>query len=162
MKICVISDTHSYLEDGIIEFCSDADEIWHAGDIGSVELFENLENWKSLRAVYGNIDDYKIRLRCKEILFFEIEGKKILITHIGGYPGKYAPGIRNLLTEMNPDIFICGHSHILKIMYDDKHNLLYINPGAAGNKGWHKFVTAVKFEIILGEIKNMQVFEIKR
>jgi hypothetical protein len=162
MKIGLLSDTHDYIDTEILDFFSSVDEIWHAGDIGSEELLNKLETFKPLRAVFGNIDDYKLRLRVPEHQRFEIEGKKIWITHIGGYPGNYAKHLRDELHLNPPDIFITGHSHILKVINDKKLNLMHINPGAAGNKGWHKFVTAVRFEIIAGEVKNFDVFERKR
>lgn len=161
-KIGLISDTHGFIDPEIMDFLKDVDEIWHAGDIGSESVLDKLEAFKPVRAVYGNIDDYKIRQRTKENLKFEIEGKKIWITHIGGYPGNYATHIKPELIQNPPDLFITGHSHILKVINDKKLNLLHINPGAAGNKGWHKFVTAVRFEITDGEIKNFDIFEKKR
>ena len=162
MKIGLLSDTHGLLDKEILEFFKNCDEIWHAGDIGTEEILDELEKYKPLRAVWGNIDGTNIRLRTKEILNFECEGKKVLMTHIGGYPGKYSPNIKPLLLSERPDIFIAGHSHILKVINDPKLKLLHINPGAAGNKGWHKFVTAVRFEISEGEIKNFDIFEKKR
>lgn len=162
IKVGVISDTHGYLDDGIYEFLSEVDEIWHAGDIGSEELLSILESWKKLRAVYGNIDDYKIRLKLKSKNIFEIYNQKIFITHIGGYPGKYETKLKEELQNEKPNILICGHSHILKIIYDNNYNLLYINPGAAGNKGWHKVITAVRFEFHENDLKNMEIYERKR
>lgn len=162
MKIALLSDTHGFLDKEILEFFKNCDEIWHSGDIGNEEVLDELENLKPLRAVWGNIDGTNIRLRTKEMLIFECEGKKVLMTHIGGYPGKYSQHIKSILTYERPDIFIAGHSHILKVINDTNLKLLHINPGAAGNKGWHKFVTAVRFEISEGEIKNFDIFEKKR
>lgn len=162
VRIGLLSDTHGYIDKDIMDFFKDVDQIWHAGDIGSEETLDTLETFKPTKAVFGNIDDHKIRIRTSEHLRFEIENKKIWITHIGGYPGKYSPHIKQELFSNPPDIFICGHSHILKVMNDKKLNLLHINPGAAGNKGWHKFVTAVRFEISNGEINNFDIFERKR
>ncbi|MBN2778304.1 MAG: metallophosphoesterase family protein [Bacteroidales bacterium] len=161
-KIGLLSDTHGHLDKDILNFFTDVDQIWHAGDIGNEETLDILESFKPTKAVFGNIDDHKIRIRTSEHLRFEIENKKIWITHIGGYPGKYWPHIKQELFSNPPDIFICGHSHILKVMNDPKLNLLHINPGAAGNKGWHKLVTAVRFEISIGGLKKFDIFERKR
>ncbi|MCK9256140.1 MAG: metallophosphoesterase family protein [Bacteroidales bacterium] len=169
MKIGLISDTHGYLDKEILDFFAECDEIWHAGDIGSEQVLDELEKFKPTRAVWGNIDDTKIRIRTKEFLSFKCQGLKILMTHIGGYPGKYSQNIKALLLELKPDVFIAGHSHILKVIYDKNFNLLHINPGAAGNKGWHKFVTAIRFDIEKEEnfktldekIKNIDIFEKK-
>ncbi|MDR2010362.1 MAG: metallophosphatase family protein [Bacteroidales bacterium] len=163
MKIIgLLSDTHGYLDPEIIDFFSDTDEIWHAGDIGSEYVLEQLELLKPVRAVYGNIDDQKIRLRTKEHLIFKTEGIKVWITHIGGYPGKYDPKVKPDIFNDPPKLFISGHSHILKVMNDKTLGLLHINPGAAGNKGIHKVITAVKFEIGEGKISNLLVFEKNR
>ncbi|HNY45098.1 MAG: metallophosphoesterase family protein [Bacteroidota bacterium] len=168
MKIGLLSDTHGYLDKEILDFFAECDEIWHAGDIGSEQILDDLEKFKPIKAVWGNIDGTKIRARTKEFLNFVCEGQKVLITHIGGYPGKYAPNIKNLLLDIKPDIFIAGHSHILKVIYDNNLKLLHLNPGAAGNTGWHKFITAIRFEIENNTvnpnevIKNIDIFEKKR
>lgn len=162
MRIGLISDTHGYFDPEISQFFDDCDEIWHAGDIGSENVLDEMEKLMPVRAVWGNIDDAAMRLRTKEFLTFECEGKKILMIHIGGYPGHYSSQVKPLLLTYCPDIFIAGHSHILKVINDPKHTLLHINPGAAGNKGWHKFVTAIRFQILNGEIGNLDVFEKKR
>ena len=158
-KIGLVSDTHGVVYPEWISFLSDVDEIWHAGDIGTEDVLNYLENIKPVRAVYGNIDDHNIRIRTKEKLRFVVEGLDVLMVHIGGYPKKYVPEIREIINNNAPDLFISGHSHILKVINDKQHNLLHINPGAAGNKGWHKFITVVKFEIEKGKIKNLQIFE---
>lgn len=161
IKIGLISDTHSYWDDKFSLHFSDCDEIWHAGDIGSEELcsqFESLE--KKFRAVYGNIDNHKIRSFYPESLRFSLENIDVLITHIGGYPGKYIPAIKNILNIKPPQLFICGHSHILKVIYDKSHNMLCVNPGAAGKYGFHKVRTLVKFVIDNGNIKDMEIIEL--
>jgi putative phosphoesterase len=158
-KIGLLSDSHGYIDTEIIGFFSDVDEIWHAGDIGSEEVLDRLESLKPVRAVYGNIDDQKIRLRTKEHLRFEIEDLDVWITHIGGYPGKYAPQVKPQIYSNPPKLFISGHSHILKVMNDKTLGLLHINPGAAGKTGIHKVITAMKFDIDSGKIKNLLIFE---
>ncbi len=158
-KIGLLSDTHSYIHDEMLDFFSGCDEIWHAGDIGDMSIINKLQNIAPVRAVYGNIDDAKIRQHYPEKLIFETAGKKIFITHIGGYPGKYESAARKNIEKEKPDLFISGHSHILKVIHDDKHNLLHINPGAAGKVGLHKFVTAVTFQIQNNNFEKLQVFE---
>ncbi|MDD4215981.1 MAG: metallophosphoesterase family protein [Bacteroidales bacterium] len=157
-KIGLISDTHGHIDSECLDFLSDVDEIWHAGDIGSEQILDLLESKKPVRAVYGNIDDTNIRKRTKENLRFNCEEVDVWITHIGGYPGNYSSKIK----KNPPRIFISGHSHILKIINDKKLGLLHINPGAAGNKGWHKFVTAIRFVINGDQISDLQVFEKSR
>jgi len=161
-KIALISDTHGILLNSVLDFLSDSDEIWHAGDIGNINVLEELEKLKPLRAVYGNIDNHEIRIRVPEIQFFEMEKHKVLMTHIGGYPGRYENKIYNEILLKKPNLFISGHSHILKIMQDKKHNFLHINPGAAGTNGFHLFITAVKFILDNGKIHDVFVFEQKR
>ena len=161
MKIGLISDTHGYLDEQVFKYFKECDEIWHAGDIGTLELAYQLQAFKPFRAVWGNIDGKEIRAHYPEDQIFECEGKKIWITHIGGKPPQYSKGIRPKLKEYQPDIFICGHSHILRVMTDEKMNrLLYINPGAAGLQGFHKIRTLLRFEIMAGQLGNMQVIEL--
>lgn len=161
MRIGVISDTHGFLDEKVFKYFKDCDEIWHAGDIGNMAVAEKLGNFKPLKAVYGNIDTPQIRRQFPEEFLFEIDGLKILMRHIGGKPPRYAQGIKRKLTTLKPDIFICGHSHILRIMRDpDLEDLLYINPGAAGREGIHKIRTLVQFEIDSGSIRNLQVIEL--
>lgn len=161
IKIGLISDTHSYWDDKFSLHFSDCDEIWHAGDIGSEELSSQFESLgKKFRAVYGNIDNHKIRSFYPESLRFSLENVDVLITHIGGYPGKYIPAIKNILNIKPPQLFICGHSHILKVIYDKSHNMLCVNPGAAGKYGFHKVRTLVKFVIDNGNIKDMEIIEL--
>ena len=137
----------------------DCDEIWHAGDFGTIELVNKLQAFKPLRGVYGNIDGQEIRAEFPSQNIFTIEGIKVFMQHIGGYPGKYAPGIRNVILSEKPALFISGHSHILKIMFDQMLNCLHINPGAAGKQGWQKVRTLVTFEIDGAEMKNCSVIE---
>jgi len=137
-----------------------ADEIWHAGDVGSIAVLESLENVGKLRAVFGNIDGHEIRQIIPEILEFECEQVKVFITHIGGYPKKYVKGIKEMLKISKPKIFISGHSHILKVMFDNELHILHINPGAAGISGFHKVRTMIRFEIDTNQIKNMEVIEL--
>ncbi len=161
-KILLLSDTHNYIDDQILKFVKQADEVWHAGDIGSLEVTDALKNIKPLRGVYGNIDGKEIRSEFPLDLIFEIEKKKVWITHIGGYPNRYYPRVKEKISEINPDIFICGHSHILKVMYDKKNDLLHLNPGAAGKHGFHKVRTMLRFTIDDGNIKGMEVIELAK
>ena len=161
-KISLLSDTHSKLDERFIPHLKNSDEIWHAGDIGSLDVYDKLTKLTDVKAVYGNIDDHKIRIGLKSELFFKCEGVNIYMTHIGGYPGKYSKGIKEKIEKTNPNIFICGHSHILKIMNDKKNKLLFLNPGAAGNHGLHKVKTIIKFDIDDKEIRNLRIIELKR
>jgi uncharacterized protein len=161
MKIGLLSDTHSFLDPKINIHFKDVDEIWHAGDIGDLNVANELKNFKPLRAVYGNIDDKEIQSRFPEDLWFNCEGITIWITHIGGAPPNYNPRIKKKLKEQVPDLFICGHSHILRIKKDPSYNnMLYLNPGAAGNHGFHAIKTIVRFEINEKRIENMEVVEL--
>ena len=161
-KISLLSDTHSILDERFIPHLKNSDEIWHAGDIGSLDVYDKLTKLSNVKAVYGNIDNHKIRIGLKSELFFKCEGVNIYMTHIGGYPGKYSKGIKEKIEKTNPNIFICGHSHILKIMNDKKNKLLFLNPGAAGNHGVHKVKTIIKFDIDDKEIRNLKIIELKR
>lgn len=160
--IGVLSDTHGFVHPATHVFFKNCDEIWHAGDVGNVEVIGTLSDIARVVAVSGNIDDYSIKNLFPEIQVFDLEQKKILITHIGGHPGKYAKGINDLLMKYKPDIFICGHSHILRIMYDHSHNLLFVNPGAAGRIGIHQKITFLRFKIRQGNISDMEIFETDR
>ncbi|MDQ3537073.1 MAG: metallophosphatase family protein [Bacteroidota bacterium] len=161
MKIGLISDTHGFLDEKVFKYFEHCDEIWHAGDIGTVEVAEKLKNFKPLKGVYGNIDGQDIRLQFSKDLRFSCEGKKIYITHIGGYPPKYNREVLKQLQAIPPDIFICGHSHILKIMQDTNiNNLLHINPGAAGVQGFHKVRTIVRFNLSDNMVSELQVIEL--
>lgn len=161
-RIGLISDTHSYLDDAVFKHFENCDEIWHAGDFGTDAIAEQLRNFKPLKGVYGNIDGYDIRSIYPEKLIWNCEDVKVYMTHIGGHPDKYAPGIKQELIRNNARLFISGHSHILKIIYDDKINCLHMNPGAAGNQGWHKIKTIVRFAIDGSNIKDCEVIELGR
>jgi len=160
IKIGLISDTHSYWDDKYIKYFSDCNEIWHAGDIGDIEIIDKLNKITLVRAVYGNIDNHIIRREYKEDYIFNVEGLNIWITHIGGKPNIYNQRIRNKLNNNVPDIFVCGHSHICRVQHDKKLNMLYMNPGAAGRYGIHKVRTLLKFTIDSGKIKDLQVVEL--
>jgi hypothetical protein len=160
MKIGLLSDTHSYLDPQIFHYFSDCDEIWHAGDIGNHELANRLEEFKPLRAVYGNIDDKKMQLRYPEHNRFTIDGLDVWMTHIGGYPGKYPKKIREMMLTNPPDLYISGHSHILKVMPDAQFGLLHMNPGACGIEGWHKMKTLLRFDVNNGQISNLELIEL--
>lgn len=159
-RIGLLSDTHSFLDDRIWAHLDTCDEIWHAGDIGSVAAADQLEAFRPLRAVFGNIDGRELRARFPEDLRFVCEEVDTLITHIGGYPGKYHPRVRAILQDDPPKLFICGHSHILKVIPDKKLGLLHINPGACGNEGFHKVKTLVRFSLASGRIFDLEVVEL--
>jgi len=159
-KIGLISDTHSFLDEKVFEYFKDVDEIWHGGDFGNAAIADSLKAFKPLRGVYGNIDGYDISGEFPEELIFMCEEVKVFIKHIGGYPGRYAPGVKNTIIAEKPKLFISGHSHILKVMYDDKLQCLHINPGAAGLQGWHKVKTLVRFVIDGNQIKNCEIIEL--
>ena len=161
-QIVLLSDTHSALDERFLPHLEDANEIWHAGDIGDIGVLENLEKTTKVRAVYGNIDNHIIRSATKEFINFKCEEVNVLITHIGGYPGKYTKGIKEKIQKVRPKLFICGHSHILKVIFDKKLNLLHMNPGAAGNYGVHKVKTILKFKIDKENITDLKVIELKR
>ncbi len=161
-KILLLSDTHGTLDDFILPYLEKADEIWHAGDAGNMDIVEKLEQIKPVRGVYGNIDDARVRAAWPLYQCFETEGVKVLILHIGGYPGRYTAEAKKLLNKCKPDLFITGHSHILKVMHDNKRGLLHMNPGAAGKSGFHKVRTMLRFELDNGKIRNLEVIERKR
>jgi uncharacterized protein len=161
MRIGLLSDTHGYLDPKVFEHFKNVDEIWHGGDIGDAAVADELEKFKPLRAVYGNIDDKNLQARFPEDQWLDIEGISIWLTHIGGAPPNYNPRIKKILKERVPAIFICGHSHILRIRRDPNYkNMLYLNPGAAGHHGFHAIKTLVRFELLKGEVKNMEVIEL--
>lgn len=161
MKILLLSDTHGYLDEQILNHAKGCDEVWHCGDFGSEEEADLLEQIAPLRGVYGNIDGQKLRMRFPLINVFEVTGLKVMMTHIGGYPGRYAPGIKAKLQELKPQLFISGHSHILKVMRDEAlNNMLHINPGAAGREGFHPVRTLVKFKIEQGKINSVEAIEL--
>lgn len=159
-KIGLLSDTHGFLDKKILKYFAECNEIWHAGDIGSLEVADQLEAFKPFRAVYGNIDSGKIRQRYPLNLRFTCEDVNVFITHIGGYPGKYTARVREILKTDPPKLYICGHSHILKVMPDKQLDLLHINPGACGNEGFHQIKTIVRFTLDAGDIKDLEVIEL--
>lgn len=160
-RIGLLSDTHSTWDDRYAKYFAECDEIWHAGDIGSEEITNKLEALKPLRAVCGNIDGYPLRRYYPLVQRFNIEQVSVLMTHIGGYPGRYAPSIKNEIETHTPTLFVCGHSHILKVIYDKKLNMLCINPGAAGTYGFHKVRTLIRFSIDGANITDLEVIELK-
>jgi uncharacterized protein len=161
-RIGLISDTHNYLDESVFRHFEKCDEIWHAGDFGSIAIADQLKNFKPVTGVYGNIDGYDIRSVFPEKMIWNCENVKIFMTHIGGYPKRYTAGIKQELAASGAKLFISGHSHILKIIYDDSINCLHINPGAAGNQGWHKIKTIVRFTIDGSNIKDCEVIELGR
>jgi putative phosphoesterase len=159
VTIGLLSDTHGFLNDAVLKHFADCDEIWHAGDFGP-DVAGKLAAFKPLRGVYGNIDGKEIRAEFPEHIRFSTEGLDVWITHIGGYPGKYSPHVKGEIYTKPPKLFICGHSHILKVIYDKKIDCLHINPGAAGNSGWHRVKTLIKFSVTDGKIHNLAAIEI--
>lgn len=159
-KIGLLSDTHSEVDEKIFHHFKDVDEIWHAGDVGDISVIHKLQNFKPLRGVYGNIDTQEIRNELPLFNVFDCEGMKVLIMHIAGRPNKYAKNAYHLIKTHQPQLFICGHSHILLVQKDTHLNLLWLNPGACGNKGFHKIKTLLRFEIDKGMIQNLEAIEI--
>jgi len=161
-KILLLSDTHSFIDEKILKYVRLADEVWHAGDIGDLTVTDEIKKIKPLRAVYGNIDNDKARMEFPLNNRFFCEGVDVLITHIGGYPGKYNQAIREELKNNPPKLFICGHSHILKVQFDKTLNLLHMNPGAAGISGFHQVRTMLRFEIDGDQIKALEIIEMEK
>ncbi len=161
-KILLLSDTHSYIDDTILKYVAQADEVWHAGDIGDLAVTDAIKKLKPLRGVYGNIDAAEARLEFPLHNRFLCEGVAVWITHIGGYPGKYNANIKAELDANPPKLFICGHSHILKVIFDKKYNLLHMNPGAAGKSGFHQVRTMLRFLIDGDKIKDLEIIEIEK
>ena len=158
-KILLLSDTHGHIDDFILKYVNKADEVWHAGDIGNLSVTETIKKLKPLRAVFGNIDDDKARMEFPLDNHFKCEDVSVFVTHIGGYPGKYNSRIKDELFKNKPKLFICGHSHILKVMFDKKLNLLHMNPGAAGISGFHQVRTMLRFEIDGDKIQKLEIIE---
>ena len=158
-RIGLISDTHNLFDGTLMDFLRDVDEIWHAGDIGSLELADRIAAFKPLRAVCGNIDDSTVRSTYRPVLSFEVEGMRVLMTHIGGYPNHYDTRFLPQIMQLHPDIFVSGHSHILKVIYDKRMSLLHLNPGAAGSYGFHRVRTALRFTIDVGAVRDMEIGE---
>ncbi len=159
-KIGLLSDTHSYLDKKVFKYFKDVDELWHAGDIGSLEVLQDLEEFKPLKAVWGNIDGKEFRGRLEMDLRFDCEGLDVWMTHIGGYPGRYNKRVKKILQTDPPKLFICGHSHILKVMRDKDFDFLHMNPGACGHHGFHKMRTLLRFEVTEGKIQNLEAIEL--
>ena len=159
-KILLLSDTHGHIDETILKYAAQADEIWHAGDIGNLKVTDQLQAIKPLRAVYGNIDNHTIRKEFPEHQRFYCEGMDVWITHIGGYPGRYDVKVREAIRRNPPDVFICGHSHILKVMHDKKLDILHMNPGACGKYGFHQIRTMLRFTISDEKISNLEVIEL--
>ena len=155
-----MADTHGYLDEAVFKHFEHCDEIWHAGDFGSIALAEKLAAFKPLKGVYGNIDDLSVSTVYPENLIFTCEKVIVFMTHIGGYPPSYNSRVKPLMREHRPQLFVAGHSHILKVMYDEKLQCLHMNPGAAGNQGWHKVRTIIRFAIDGSDIKNCEVIEL--
>lgn len=159
-RIGILSDTHGFLDEKILFHFKEVDEVWHAGDIGDSNVTDKLMAFKPLKAVYGNIDGGSLRTQFLEYQFFDIEGCTILLIHIAGAIGKYTPQTRQLILQFQPTLLVCGHSHIVKILKDEKYKLLYVNPGAAGIHGFHKVKTILRFEIENGKPQNMELIEL--
>jgi len=160
MRIGLLSDTHSTLDATVFDYFKECDELWHAGDIGEAYVLHTLQKFKPVKAVYGNIDTPEFQRSLPEDLWFDSEGLTVLMTHIGGAPPNYNQRIKKILKERKPDILVCGHSHILRVVRDTTYKMLYINPGAAGNHGFHHIKTIMRFEIVGKEIRNMEVIEL--
>ena len=161
-RILLLSDTHSYIDEAVLKHVKASDEVWHAGDIGDLSVTDSIKALKPLRAVWGNIDSAKIRTEFPEHQQFICEGVSVWMTHIGGYPPKYNARIRDRIQQQTPDLFICGHSHILKVIPDRQLNLLHMNPGAIGKHGFHKVRTMLRFTLNQGQISNLEVIEYKK
>jgi len=161
-KIILLSDSHHSLDERIFPHLKECDEIWHAGDIGDLKVTDKLKKYAPLRAVWGNVDSQKVRKEFRETTYFKCEELKVMMTHIGGYPGRYEKGVKEILEYKRPNLFISGHSHILKVMHDKKLDILHMNPGAIGNYGWHKVKTILAFNVEGKDIKDLRVVEFPR
>jgi len=159
-KIGLLSDTHGFLDEAVFKHFDSCDEIWHGGDFGNIEIAEKLNAFRPLKGVFGNIDGYDVRSIYPQKLVWDCEGVTVFMTHIGGYPNRYAPGIKQDLVNHKARLFITGHSHILKVMYDNKINCLHMNPGAAGKQGWHTIRTLLRFSIQGADIRDCEVIEL--
>lgn len=163
IKVGILSDTHGKWDDRYATYFADCQEIWHAGDVGDYTIIEQLQQVAPIvRAVSGNADHGMVRRKCKELEIFQVEGVKVLLTHIGGYPGKWAPGMKRLLKDQRINLMVDGHSHILKVIYDHELGVLYINPGAAGQQGWHKVRTLVRLTIDGGDMRDCEIIELAK
>jgi uncharacterized protein len=160
VRIGFLSDTHGFLDEAVFSYFADCDEVWHAGDFGSIELLRTLRDFKTLRGVYGNIDGTDVRAEVPSELEWNCEGVRTYMTHAGGHPGRYNPDARRELLKRNPDLFLCGHSHILRVMRDPSLGLVYMNPGACGRHGWHKVRTLLRFTVQAGKISDAEAIEL--
>ncbi len=161
-KILLLSDTHGYIDNKILKYCLSVDEVWHAGDIGNIKIIDKIKEIKPLRGVYGNIDNQEIRNEFPKDNKFNCEDIKVWITHIGGYPGRYSKRVSEILKSEKIDLFICGHSHILKVIYDKNYNFLHVNPGAIGKHGFHIKRTMIRLVIDGKKIEKLEVVEFNR
>ena len=159
-RIGLLSDTHGFIDPKIYEYFKEVDEIWHAGDIGTIELIDELRRFKPVRAVYGNIDGQNIRCEFEKYAAFKCEGVAVLMTHIAGKPGRYQNNVQDKIKTNNPDLFVCGHSHILLVKRDEGLNTLWMNPGSCGNKGFHKVKTILRFSITNKKIHDLEAIEL--
>jgi putative phosphoesterase len=162
LKIGVLSDTHGYVPPQLYNFFKNCDEIWHAGDWGDIETYEKMKSFKPLKTVWGNIDNKELRIEMPEYLLFSVEDLSVLMIHIGGYPGKYSHRCLELIKANRPDVMVCGHSHILKVMRDKSFGLMHFNPGACGLKGFHSKCTALRFDVEGKTLKNLEVWEMPK
>jgi len=162
MKIGLLSDTHGYCHVKILDFFNTCDEIWHCGDAGTIDVIATLKKIAPLRAVHGNIDYGEVVRTYPVYQSFVVEGLKVLMIHIGGYPGRYTPQARKLIVDERPGLFLCGHSHILKVIFDKQFQCLCMNPGAAGKQGIHHVLTALRFDIVNARVENLEIIEVDR
>ncbi|PIE83793.1 MAG: YfcE family phosphodiesterase [Bacteroidia bacterium] len=162
VRVGIVSDTHSHWDEEVEAFFADCAELWHAGDIGSLEVLDRMRAFRPVRAVWGNIDDAAMRREVPQEQDFTLAGLRVYMRHIGGYPGRYAPGVRRRLLELRPDLFIAGHSHILKVLHDELLGLLHINPGAYGREGFHTLRTAVRLELAGGKPVGLELLRLPR
>jgi len=160
MRVGLLSDTHGFLDEAVFEYFAQCDEVWHAGDFGPVAVLDRLRAWKPFRGVFGNIDGAEVRATVPRDLEWECEGLRVYMTHIGGYPGAYERRVKPELAARKPGLFICGHSHILKVIRDPTLGLLHLNPGAAGHQGWHKVRTLLRFTVADGKLSEMEAIEL--
>jgi len=160
MRIGLLSDTHGFLDEAVFSYFAGCDELWHAGDFGTLEVLDRLKQFKPIRGVYGNVDGAGIRSELEKDLNWDCDGVRVYMTHIGGYPGRYDPKARRELMRQKPGLFVCGHSHILRVMRDPALGLIHMNPGACGHNGWHNVRTLLRFSIEAGKIFNIEAIEL--
>jgi putative phosphoesterase len=160
VRIGLLSDTHGFLDDAMLQYFAECDEIWHAGDFGTPEVLDRIRQFKATRGVFGNVDGAELRADLPRDLFWDCEGLKVYMTHIGGYPGNYDPRVRRELQRLRPGLFICGHSHILKVVRDPALGLLHMNPGACGHHGWHLVRTMLRFSVEAGKMSGVEAVQL--